>query len=160
MCVHLSAYIFCWYTLQRCICFIVCRCCIATDEQNTQTLDSCRQGRGDGDGRRGSVSSQISEESVKPPSSQSRLVVNLCLSVSSSVCYVPNVTQIFSRWKSAEFSLRCLYLMWIICSLKKVNTNISYPTSLTAIGTRVPYEITQCYLPPGRGDIAAFIPAN
>jgi len=27
-------------------------------------------------------------------------------------------------------------------------------------GTHVPYEITQCYLPPGRGDIPAFTPAN
>ena len=27
---------------------------------------------------------------------------------------------------------------------------------LTATGTHVPYGITQCYLPPGRGDIPAF----
>ena len=30
----------------------------------------------------------------------------------------------------------------------------------TATGTHVPYGITQCYLPPGRGDIPAFTPAN
>jgi len=30
----------------------------------------------------------------------------------------------------------------------------------TATGTHVPYEITQCYLPPGRGDIPAITPAN
>ena len=29
---------------------------------------------------------------------------------------------------------------------------------LTATGTHMPYVITQCYLPPGRGDIPAFIP--
>ena len=28
----------------------------------------------------------------------------------------------------------------------------------TATGTHVPYGITQCYLPPGRGDIPAFTP--
>jgi len=30
----------------------------------------------------------------------------------------------------------------------------------TATGTHVPYGITQCYLPPGRGDIPAFTPAK
>jgi len=33
-------------------------------------------------------------------------------------------------------------------------------TCLTATGTHVPHGITQCYLPPGRGDIPAFTPAN
>jgi len=28
----------------------------------------------------------------------------------------------------------------------------------TATGTRVPYAITQCYLPHGRGEIPAFTP--
>ena len=27
-------------------------------------------------------------------------------------------------------------------------------------GTHVPYRIPKCYLPPGRGDIPAFTPAN
>ena len=27
-------------------------------------------------------------------------------------------------------------------------------------GTHIPYGITQCYLPPGRGDIPAFTPAE
>jgi len=30
----------------------------------------------------------------------------------------------------------------------------------TATETHVPYGITQCYLPPGRGHIPAFTPAN
>ena len=30
----------------------------------------------------------------------------------------------------------------------------------TATGTHVPYGITQCYLPPGRGDMPAFTPAE
>jgi len=30
----------------------------------------------------------------------------------------------------------------------------------TATGTHVSYGITQCYLPPGRGDIPAITPAN
>jgi len=33
-------------------------------------------------------------------------------------------------------------------------------TCLTATGTHLPYGITRCYLPPGRGDIPAFTPAN
>ena len=32
--------------------------------------------------------------------------------------------------------------------------------AITATGTRMPYGITQCYLPPGRGDIPAFTPAK
>jgi len=31
-------------------------------------------------------------------------------------------------------------------------------TCHAATGTRMPYGITQCYLPPDRGDIPAFIP--
>ena len=30
----------------------------------------------------------------------------------------------------------------------------------TAMGNHMPYEITQCYLPPGRGDFPAFTPAE
>ena len=42
----------------------------------------------------------------------------------------------------------------------KVNRVYQLTTSLTATGTRVPYGITQCYLPPGRGDIPALTPAE
>jgi len=31
---------------------------------------------------------------------------------------------------------------------------------LTATGNHLPYGITQCYLPPGRGDFPAFTPAE
>ena len=33
-------------------------------------------------------------------------------------------------------------------------------TCHTATGTHTPYRITQCVLPPDRGDISAFIPAE
>ena len=33
-------------------------------------------------------------------------------------------------------------------------------TPLSAMGTHMPYGITQCYLPPGRGDIPALTPAE
>ena len=33
-------------------------------------------------------------------------------------------------------------------------------TCLTTTGTHMPYRITQCYLPPNRGDIPAFTPAE
>jgi len=33
-------------------------------------------------------------------------------------------------------------------------------TCLTTTGTRMPYGITQCYLPPGRRDVPAFTPAE
>ena len=36
----------------------------------------------------------------------------------------------------------------------------SQDTCLTAMGTHMPYGITQCYLPPSRGDIPAFTPAK
>jgi len=35
--------------------------------------------------------------------------------------------------------------------------NLATCRSLTSKGTHVPYELTQCYLPPDRGDIPAFI---
>jgi len=28
------------------------------------------------------------------------------------------------------------------------------------MGTRMPYGVTECYLPPGRGDIPAFTPVE
>ena len=40
---------------------------------------------------------------------------------------------------------------------KYANITVRYHT---ATGTRMPYRITQCYLPPGRGDISAFTPAE
>ena len=33
-------------------------------------------------------------------------------------------------------------------------------TCLTATGTHMPYGITQCYMPPDRGDLPAFTPAE
>ena len=40
----------------------------------------------------------------------------------------------------------------------KVTGVQQFVTILT--GTHVPYRITQCYLPPGRGDIPAVTPAE
>ena len=37
---------------------------------------------------------------------------------------------------------------------------IGGPLVVTAIGTHIPYRITQCYLPPDIGDIPAFTPAE
>jgi len=37
---------------------------------------------------------------------------------------------------------------------------MQFANSLTATGTHVPYGITQCYLPPSRGDIPVFTPAS
>ena len=42
----------------------------------------------------------------------------------------------------------------------KVNKVYQLATCLTSTGTPVPYGIIQCYLPPGRGDIPALIPAE
>ena len=33
-------------------------------------------------------------------------------------------------------------------------------TCHTAVGSYMPYRITQCYLPPDRGDIPAFTPSQ
>ena len=35
----------------------------------------------------------------------------------------------------------------------KVSGVQQFATCLTDTGTHIPYEITECYLPPGRGDI-------
>ena len=46
------------------------------------------------------------------------------------------------------------------CSYCKKSKEGYSSLQLTATGTHIPYGITQCYLPPGRGDIPAFTPAE
>ena len=46
------------------------------------------------------------------------------------------------------------------CTFRGTACIVSFSTCHTATGTDMPYGITQCYLPPGRGDIPAFIPAE
>jgi len=47
----------------------------------------------------------------------------------------------------------------VTADVKEAYSSLCYKHR-TATGTHVPYGITQCYLPPGRGDIPAFTPAN
>jgi len=42
----------------------------------------------------------------------------------------------------------------------KVNRVWQLAASLTATGTHILYRITQCYLPPGRGNIPTLTPAE
>jgi len=46
-----------------------------------------------------------------------------------------------------------------VARIKEVHSSLCYK-HLTATGSHVPYGITKCYLPPGRGDIPAFTPAK
>jgi len=46
------------------------------------------------------------------------------------------------------------------CRSRGILAYSSFATSLTATGTHMPYWITQCYLPPGGGDIYAFNPSQ
>ena len=39
---------------------------------------------------------------------------------------------------------------------KETYSSLQAKPAITATGTHIPYGITQCYLPPGRGDIPAF----
>jgi len=41
-----------------------------------------------------------------------------------------------------------------------MDTAVRSLTCHTAAGTHIPFGITQCYLPPGRGDIPALTPAE
>ena len=50
------------------------------------------------------------------------------------------------KWKVSKFSKQQMYSSSQGCH--------------TATGTHIPHGITQCYLPPGRGDIAALTPAE
>jgi len=43
---------------------------------------------------------------------------------------------------------------------KEGYSSLQCKPAITATGTHMPYGITQCYLPPGRGDIPAFTPAE
>ena len=48
----------------------------------------------------------------------------------------------------------------VVRKVKYTDIAVRCPTCLTATGTHMPYWITQCYLPPSRGDIPAFTPAE
>jgi len=50
--------------------------------------------------------------------------------------------------------------MSIKYSIQYTNTAVHSLTCHTATGTHMPYRIIQCYLPPDRGDIPAFSPAE
>jgi len=43
---------------------------------------------------------------------------------------------------------------------KETYSSFASRPAITATGTHIQYGITQCYLPPGRGDIPAFTPAE
>ena len=43
---------------------------------------------------------------------------------------------------------------------KETYSSLQAKPAITATGTHMPYGITQCYLPPARGDIRAFTPAE
>jgi len=52
-----------------------------------------------------------------------------------------------------------VYIRQMFCKVKKVkciDIAVCSLTCDTATGTHMPYRITQCHLPPGRGDIPAF----
>jgi len=62
-----------------------------------------------------------------------------------------------------ELQLISTVLIYITIKGKLVKHVQQFATNLTTVGTRVPSGITQCYLPPGRGDIIptfTFTPAN
>ena len=44
--------------------------------------------------------------------------------------------------------------------VKYTDIAVRSQTCLTATGTHMPYGITRCYLPPDRGDLFAFTPAE
>jgi len=52
-----------------------------------------------------------------------------------------------------------MFFCLCICAFAKGKQSMA-ATSLTATGTHMLHGITECYLPPGRGDIPAFTPAE
>jgi len=54
---------------------------------------------------------------------------------------------------TGTFSL-CSHIL--MKEVSKVDIAVSNRSHLTATGNHIPYGITQCYLPPGRGDFPAF----
>ena len=65
------------------------------------------------------------------------------------------------------FDQLCPLLLLLLLLLRMMMMKMMYlngvqqlATSLTAMGTHMPYGNTQCYLPPGRGDIPALTPAD
>ena len=49
---------------------------------------------------------------------------------------------------------------WLKVKGKETYSSLQAKPAITATGTHLPYGITQCYLPPGRGDIPAYTPAK
>jgi len=47
-----------------------------------------------------------------------------------------------------------------VCIVKYTDITVRSLTCHTAMGTNMPYRITQCYLPPDIGDIPAFTSAE
>ena len=54
----------------------------------------------------------------------------------------------------------CVYVCVSVCLREYANIAVCSLTCHTATGIHMPYSITQCYLPPDRGDIPAFTPAK
>jgi len=84
------------------------------------------------------------------------------------------ILPIFDRGVDGKVYAKCEGAEWFICKtwiyydprlslhtckVKEEYSSLCYK-HLTATGTHVPYGITLCYLPLGRGDIPAFTPAN
>ena len=62
---------------------------------------------------------------------------------------------------STEFLFRSVhYAAKNPSEVKYTDIAVRSLTCHTAIGTQLPCRITQCYLPPDRGDISAFTPAE
>ena len=69
----------------------------------------------------------------------------------------------FLNPSATSIRLHTLYTVFSYLSSKgraKGKQSIAVSTWRHRYGNSVPYRITQCYLPPGRGDIPAFTPAE
>ena len=92
------------------------------------------------------------------------VVWSVCLSGCVSLCW----SQLYmSPVKTAE-SISTLFLMWTlgaketVCYSKVVkytDVAVCKLTCHTTVGTHMPSRLTECYLPPNRGDILTLTPA-
>jgi len=64
--------------------------------------------------------------------------------------------------KGTETGVRSckFFTHWPQSKVKYTDIAVRCLTCHTATGTHMPYRMTQCYLPPGRGDILTFTPAE
>ena len=82
----------------------------------------------------------------------------------SECCFTVKLSRASGRWQFFNVPLEeTTSEAWLVIQKDKGKGSVEQLAgrpAVAATGTQVPYGITQCYLPPSRGDIPAFTPVE